>query len=77
MEYRYVVSSDGANPYSPANHSGTTNQRVISRETVGAKYLEVLIGTIEKGHGALRCLHVRVDFKWGFQNGANLFTRVQ
>ncbi|MGP1691475.1 MAG: cupin domain-containing protein [Giesbergeria sp.] len=61
MEYRYVVSSDGANPYSPANHSGTTNQRVISRETVGAKYLEVLIGTIEKGHGALRHMHPNLE----------------
>ena len=61
MESRYVVSSDGANPYSPANHSGTTNQRVISRETVGAKYLEVLIGTIEKGHGALRHMHPNLE----------------
>ena len=57
MKHPYVISSDAANPYSPANHTGTVNRRVISRDTVGAKYVEVLIGTIEKSHGALRHLH--------------------
>ncbi|AVO41894.1 cupin domain-containing protein [Simplicispira suum] len=61
MKSRYVISSEDANPYSPANHTGTSNQRVISRETVGAKYVEVLIGTIEKGHGALRHLHPNLE----------------
>lgn len=61
MKFQYVVSSDSTNPYSPANHTGTVNQRVISRESVGAQYLEVLIGTIEKGHGALRHLHPNLE----------------
>ena len=34
--------------YSPANHTGTSNVRVIGPETVGATALEVLIGTIVK-----------------------------
>lgn len=38
--------------YSPANHTGTSNVRVIGPETVGATALEVLIGTIVKSHGA-------------------------
>ncbi|MBH1964681.1 MAG: cupin domain-containing protein [Comamonadaceae bacterium] len=47
----------GVAGYSPANHTGTSNQRLISRDTVGAKYIEVLIGTIVKGHGASRHFH--------------------
>lgn len=38
--------------YSPANHTGTSNVRVIGPETVGATALEVLVGTIAKSHGA-------------------------
>ena len=38
--------------YSPANHTGTSNVRVIGPETVGATTLEVLVGTIAKAHGA-------------------------
>jgi crotonobetainyl-CoA:carnitine CoA-transferase CaiB-like acyl-CoA transferase len=36
----------------PANHSGTSNVRVIGSETVGATALEVLVGTIVKSHSA-------------------------
>lgn len=61
MKSRYVVSSEGTNPYSPANHTGTVNQRVIGRENVGAQHVEVLIGTIEKNHGALRHLHPQLE----------------
>lgn len=53
----HVVYPDQVAPYSPANHTGTSNRRVISRDTVGAKRLEVLIGTISKGHGAQRHAH--------------------
>jgi quercetin dioxygenase-like cupin family protein len=38
--------------YAPANHTGTSNVRVIGPETVGATALEVLVGTIVKSHGA-------------------------
>jgi len=53
----HVVYPDQVAPYSPANHTGTSNRRVISRDTVGARHLEVLIGTISKGHGAQRHAH--------------------
>lgn len=48
----YFVREEDVKTYSPANHSGTVNRRLISRETVGAEQLEVVLGTIEKGHGA-------------------------
>ena len=48
---KYVRSTEGIAGYSPANHSGTSNQRLVSRDTVGAKYMELLIGTIVKFEG--------------------------
>jgi mannose-6-phosphate isomerase-like protein (cupin superfamily) len=36
----------------PGNHHPTSNYRLISKETVGANHVEMLIGIIEKNHGA-------------------------
>jgi uncharacterized RmlC-like cupin family protein len=47
--------------YSPANHTGTLNRRLICQETVGAKQLEMLIGVIEKGQGALPHAHPGIE----------------
>lgn len=47
--------------YSPANHTGTVNRRLISRESVGAEHVEVLLGTIEKGQGALPHAHPGIE----------------
>jgi quercetin dioxygenase-like cupin family protein len=47
-----VISTAQLAAYSPANHTGTSNVRVIGPETVGATALEVLVGTIAKSHGA-------------------------
>lgn len=57
MSKKYFVNMSDVTPYSPANHHGTNNYRVISKETVGAKHLEVLVGVIEKGQGALPHAH--------------------
>lgn len=55
-----VRASDGAG-YSPANHTGTLNRRLISPETVGSKHIEVVLGVIEKGHGALPHSHPGIE----------------
>ncbi|CAN7730024.1 cupin domain-containing protein [Variovorax sp. LjRoot290] len=47
--------------YAPANHTGTSNVRVICPETVGATALEVLIGTIVKSHGAKPHAHPHLE----------------
>lgn len=47
--------------YHPANHTGTLNRRLISQETVGAKNVEVLLGVIEKGKGALPHAHPGIE----------------
>jgi quercetin dioxygenase-like cupin family protein len=61
MSSRYHVRQSGVTPYSPANHSGTKNFRLIGPETVGAKQVEVLIGEIERGKGALPHAHPGIE----------------
>jgi quercetin dioxygenase-like cupin family protein len=52
MQRRFFVRPADVPSYHPANHTGTTNRRLIGPETVGAKNVEVLLGVIEKGRGA-------------------------
>ncbi len=56
-----VIRAADLAAYSPANHTGTTNVRVIGPETVGATALEVLIGTIVKSHGAKPHAHPHLE----------------
>src|SRR5260221_13797770 len=58
---KYHVRQSDVKPYSPANHHGTRNFRLIGPETVGAKQLEVLIGEVEKGKGALPHAHPGIE----------------
>lgn len=58
---RYFVNQHSVAPYHPANHTGTTNYRLIGPETVGAAKLEVVLGVIEKGKGALPHSHPGIE----------------
>ena len=58
---QYHVKQQDVTPFSPANHTGTRNFRLIGPETVGAKQLEVLIGEIERGNGALPHAHPGIE----------------
>ncbi|HSH06396.1 MAG TPA: cupin domain-containing protein [Burkholderiales bacterium] len=58
---RYHVRPADVKPYSPANHVGTRNRRLIGAETVGAKQLEMLIGEIARGKGALAHAHPGIE----------------
>ena len=44
---RYLIRTADVPGYHPANHTGTTNRRLIGPETVGAKQVEMLLGVIE------------------------------
>jgi quercetin dioxygenase-like cupin family protein len=57
----YFVTESSVKPYSPANHTGTVNRRLIGPETVGAKHLEVVLGTVERSHGALPHSHPGIE----------------
>ena len=58
---KYRVRQADLTPYSPANHVGTRNFRMIGAETVGARQLEMLIGEVEKGKGALAHAHPGIE----------------
>jgi quercetin dioxygenase-like cupin family protein len=60
-ERRYFVKGRDVVPYSPANHTGTVNRRMIGPEECGSKTVEVLLGTISKAHGATPHSHPGID----------------
>lgn len=57
----YFVNQRSVAPYHPANHTGTTNYRLIGPDTVGANRVEVVLGVIEKGQGALPHSHPGIE----------------
>jgi quercetin dioxygenase-like cupin family protein len=61
MKRNYFVRMEDVQPYHPANHHGTSNYRLISEETVGARHVELLIGVIEKNRGALPHAHPGIE----------------
>jgi len=58
---KYLVKADSVKRYSPANHTGTVNRRLIGPETVGAQQLEVVLGVVQKGKGALPHSHPGIE----------------
>ena len=58
---RYFIREDEIDGYHPANHTGTLNKRLIGPETVGAKQIEMLVGHIQKGKGALPHAHPGIE----------------
>jgi len=58
---RYLIRTADVPGYHPANHTGTTNRRLIGPETVGATQVEMLLGVIEKGKGALPHAHPGIE----------------
>lgn len=61
MAGRYFINAGDVEAYSPANHTGTVNRRLIGPETVGSDHLELLEGTVEPGQGALPHAHPDLD----------------
>ena len=57
----YVVRHDSVKSYSPLNHEDTANRRLIGRENVGARQLEVVPGVVTKGGGALKHSHPGIE----------------
>lgn len=58
---RYFVRAEDVAPYHPANHTGTVNRRLIGPDNVGARSLEVVLGVVEKGKGALPHAHPGIE----------------
>jgi mannose-6-phosphate isomerase-like protein (cupin superfamily) len=58
---RFFVRAQEVPPYHPANHTGTVNRRLIGAGNVGAANVEVVLGVIEKGEGALPHSHTGIE----------------
>jgi quercetin dioxygenase-like cupin family protein len=58
---RYFVREADVPGYHPANHLGTVNRRLIGPDNVGARNVEVVLGVIEKGKGALPHAHPGIE----------------
>jgi quercetin dioxygenase-like cupin family protein len=58
---RYFVRENEVPTYHPANHLGTTNRRLIGAGNVGARSLEVVLGVVQKGAGALPHSHPGIE----------------
>jgi len=48
----YIIRASEVEPYSPANHTGTKNYRLVGPNVNGAKYLEIAMGDIERNEGS-------------------------
>jgi quercetin dioxygenase-like cupin family protein len=57
MKSSYVIRPEDVQPYSPANHRGTRNYRLVSPEVNGAQFLEIILGDIERHAGSPAHMH--------------------
>jgi len=48
----YIIRATAMVPYSPANHTGTKNYRLVGPHVNGAKHLEIVLGDIERNEGS-------------------------
>jgi quercetin dioxygenase-like cupin family protein len=48
----YIIRADDAESYSPANHTGTRNTRLVGPAVNGARYMEIALGDIERHEGS-------------------------
>jgi quercetin dioxygenase-like cupin family protein len=53
----YILRPADVAPYSPANHSGTNNHRLVAPRVNGARFMEVIYGDLERGGGAAPHAH--------------------
>jgi len=58
---RYLVRSADVPGYAPANHQHTVNQRLVGPDNVGARQMEVVLGTLSPGGGALPHAHPGIE----------------
>jgi len=61
MPSRFFVRADEVPGYSPANHEGTLNRRLVGPTLNGARQIEVVHGTLQPGKGALPHAHPGIE----------------
>ena len=48
----YIIHPEEQPYYSPANHTGTRNYRLVGPQVNGARYMEIALGDIERNEGS-------------------------
>jgi quercetin dioxygenase-like cupin family protein len=66
---RYIVRPSELDSYSPANHTGTKNTRLVSAALNGARYMEVILGDVERGAGVSTHAHPGMEQAQYFLEG--------
>lgn len=66
---KYVVRKSDFSWYSPANHTGTRNARLVSEALNGARFMEVVLGEVERGAGVSTHAHPGVEQAQYFLEG--------
>lgn len=61
MSMRYVTKAGEIDAYSPANHTGTRNIRLVGPQINGARQMEIVLGEIEKNEGAPPHAHPDIE----------------
>lgn len=69
MESRYIVRASDQPSYSPANHTGTRNTRLVAEALNGARFMEVILGDIERGAGVSTHAHPGMEQAQYFLEG--------
>lgn len=57
----YIIRAAEQESYSPANHTGTRNTRLVGPRVNGAKNLEIALGEIERKEGSTAHAHPDVE----------------
>ena len=57
----YIIRAPEVTPYSPANHTGTKNYRLVGPEVNGATYMEIVLGDIERNEGSPAHAHPEME----------------
>jgi quercetin dioxygenase-like cupin family protein len=66
---RYIIRPGDSPSYSPANHTGTRNTRLVNEALTGARFMEVILGDIESGAGVSTHAHPGMEQAQYFLEG--------
>ena len=61
MHNKYLVRPEDVTPYSPANHAGTKNYRLVAPGVNGSQFLEIVYCDIERKKGAVAHAHPEME----------------
>ncbi|MBM3396696.1 MAG: cupin domain-containing protein [Betaproteobacteria bacterium] len=69
MKSRYIIRASDMPAYSPAGHAGTRNTHLVSEVLNGARFMEVILGEVERGAGVSTHAHPGMEQAQYFLEG--------